>query len=143
MDYGSRKMPGSYVLDAFAFMAFFNREPAEPQVRAILEDPASTIHVGIVNVGEVYYALIRRRGVAAADEAVDSIFAFPTIKVMPATWQRVRAAAQIKSRGGLSYADSFVAALAHELAIPVVTGDPEFTPLERQGLIQVVWLRRR
>jgi len=134
--------PGSYVLDAFAFMAFFGREPAEPQVRAILEDPGGTVYVSIVNAGEVYYSLIRRRSKAAAEEAVDSMFAYPTVTVMPATWERVRAAAEIKSVGGLSYADCFAAGLARELSIPVVTGDPEFAPLEQQNLISVVWLPR-
>ena len=39
----------------------------------------------------------------------------------------------------MSLADAFAAALAKERRVELVTGDPEFTPLERE--IKVHWLK--
>jgi predicted nucleic acid-binding protein len=47
-------------------------------------------------------------------------------------------AAWSKLRGGISYADSFAAALAHRDALPLITGDPEFQRVE--DVIRVAWL---
>ena len=66
--------------------------------------------------------------------------ATPKIKPMDSPWERVRAAAELKALGGLSYADCFAASLAQELDATLVTGDPEFAGLEKEGLIRVLWL---
>lgn len=136
-------MPDEYVLDNFAMVAFYNHEPAEPLVRAILENLDNAIHVSTINLGELYYSLVRQRGTLVAERAVASVFAQPNVTIAQATWDRVQAAAEIKARGRMSYADAFAAALAQELSAPVVTGDPEFAPLEQEGMLQVVWLPRR
>ena len=48
------------------------------------------------------------------------------------------AAARLKARYAISYADAFAVALAQELGAPVVTGDTEFEQVE--SLIDVLWL---
>lgn len=55
-----------------------------------------------------------------------------------ATWPRILAAAHVKARHPISYADAFAVALAQELEAVVVTGDPEFGCVEE--LIDVEWL---
>ena len=47
-------------------------------------------------------------------------------------------ALRVKYWHRISYADAFAAALAQQLAAPVVTGDPEFRDIE--GEVAVEWL---
>jgi len=46
----------------------------------------------------------------------------------------------LKARYPISYADSFAAALAMINNCPLLTGDPEFRSLEKQGIISIEWL---
>jgi len=135
-------LPNAYVLDAYALLALLAGEAGADQVAAILEDPNNEVRVSAINVGEVYYILLRRRGREAAQRAEETIFQQPGVDVVAPTWERIRAAAEIKAEGGLSFADAFAAALAREASAPLVTGDPEFAALERRGMIRVIWLNR-
>ena len=135
-------MHDHYVLDAFALLALFTNESGADQVAAIVENGHNLLHVSVVNVGEVYYVLRRARGQPVAREAEATIFEQPNLQVVEATWERIRSAAEIKAEGGLSFADSFAAALSRELSAPLVTGDPEFARLEERGAIRVEWLPR-
>ncbi len=49
--------------------------------------------------------------------------------------------AGIKAFYPISYADSFAAALAMIKGCSLLTGDPEFKSLEKQGIIKTEWLR--
>ena len=135
-------MPDRYVLDAFALLAFFNEEAGAQQVANIVEEPRHALHISAINLGEVYYRLIRQRGRVAAEASLGAVFAQPNLEVSQASWDRVRAAAEVKAGGRLSYADAFAAALSRELSAPLVTGDLEFAPLEAQGLLTILWLPR-
>ena len=136
-------MPEGFVLDAFAVLAFLQNEPAAPIVAPILSDLSSTLHMSAVNLGEVLYISGRRSGLATAMQIESELFSQPNLRIEPASWERIRAAAQIKAAGGMSYADTFAAQLAMELGLPLVTGDREFAPLERAGRLQVFWLPQR
>jgi predicted nucleic acid-binding protein len=50
------------------------------------------------------------------------------------------AAATLKANYPISYADSFAAALAMIKKCSLLTGDPEFELLEKQGIITIEWL---
>ena len=62
------------------------------------------------------------------------------IEILPATRERVFAAAHIKANYPISYADSFVAAAAQEFNASILTGDPEFKSVE--SAISVEWLSK-
>ena len=62
------------------------------------------------------------------------------IQLVPATDSCVGRAARVKARYSISYADAFAAALAHETGRPLLTGDPEFQPLARDGICEIAWL---
>lgn len=64
----------------------------------------------------------------------------PKIRIVEASWERVKVAAKLKARGELSFADCFGAALAQELGVSLVTGDPKFAGLEKNGGLSVIWL---
>ena len=72
------------------------------------------------------------------DRLVQQIQGLP-IEIVDADWALTRQAAIYKSRGGLSSADCFVAALAKLREGVVVTGDVEFEALK--GDVKIEWLR--
>lgn len=135
-------MPDPYVLDTFGLMALLNEEAGAEQVAEILRNANHLIHMSAINLGEAYYIIARRRGLEAAEEAVAAMLGQPNFRLSEASWGRIRAAAAIKARGRLSYADAVAASLANELSAPLLTGDPEFRALEEQGIIEVIWLPR-
>ena len=45
-----------------------------------------------------------------------------------------------KAKAYMSVAECFAAALSHRLKAVIVTGDPEFKILEKEGLIEINWL---
>ena len=92
----------------------------------------------VVNLGEIWYGIARADSPTAADEKIKSIRDMP-IEIVDVDWTLARAAAEFKARGGLSYADCFVAALARLRLGELVTGDPEFKRLASE--VQIIWLR--
>ncbi len=61
------------------------------------------------------------------------------IEFHPADRPLAEAAADFKARFKISLADAFAAALAKERKAELVTGDPEFKPLEKE--IKIHWLK--
>lgn len=132
------------VFDAFALLAWLQGGPGAPEVRGWLvkaEQRDVEVFVSIVNLSEVYYRLQKLGQAEAAEEFLQDIRqrAIP-IKVAPATDRRVWAAARLKAKYPIAYADGFAAALAQELRSPLLTGDSDFELLVRDGVLQVVWL---
>ena len=131
------------VLDTFAVLAFLRAEAGGAEVKAWLERAAkgeAHLAMSTVNVGEVLYIVERRHGVQRAGEVLALLHEGPVV-FYEATLPRVLAAAHLKARYPISYADAFAAALAEELHAPVLTADPEFKAVE--GMLQVLWLSRR
>jgi predicted nucleic acid-binding protein len=132
------------VFDAYALMAWLQEEQGALQVEEWLakaEQKETDIFVSVINLGEVYYRMQKVGQAEAAEEFLQDIRirAIP-IKLTPATNRRVWAAAKLKARYPIAYADGFAAALAQELHSPLLTGDRDFELLARDGAIQVVWL---
>ena len=123
------------VLDAWALIAFFNDSAAAPRVEAVLEEGGGA--VCSINLGEVLYRQTRAGGIGKAREDVDALRR--NLDVVDPDWPLVEAAAGLKARGGLSFADAFCVATATRLDAPIWTGDPEI--IELPGDHQVVDLR--
>jgi len=133
----------AYVLDAFAFMAYLQGEPAAQSVRKILSDAKENkcrVFISIINVGEVLYNIERNKGLTSAHEALALIQSLP-IEILPADNQTVIAAAHIKANHLISYADAFVVVAAQKINGVIMTGDPEFE--EVTELAQIEWLKKR
>lgn len=132
------------VFDAFALIAWLQEESGASQVEEWLakaERKNVEIFVSIINLGEVYYRLQKAGQGEAAEEFLQDIRArVIPLKVVPATNRRVLAAARLKARYPIAYADGFAAALAQELHSPLLTGDADFEQLARDGALQVEWL---
>lgn len=123
------------VLDAWALIAFFNDSAAAPRVEAVLEEGGGA--VCSINLGEVLYRQTRAGGIGKAREGVEALRR--NLDVVDPDWPLVEAAAGLKARGGLSFADAFCVATATRLDAPIWTGDPEI--IELPGDHEVVDLR--
>lgn len=122
------------VLDSHALLAFFRGEDAAVSVKGLLHKAASAdrpLHMTEVNHAEVKYMLLKKDGAEAWDQAEDVLKSLP-IDFHPATRALADVAADFKARFKISLADAFAAALAKEKKAELVTGDPEFKPLEKE-----------
>jgi predicted nucleic acid-binding protein len=75
----------------------------------------------------VLYTVERVAGRERANDVVNQIRSI--VEAEDPDWPLVRAAAQIKVRGGLSYADAFCVATAERHGATLATGDPELLDL--------------
>lgn len=136
-------MTTNVVLDAWALMSIVRREqPAMGRVYGVLrdaEDGRAQVAISAINVGEVYYHVARALGLEDADRLLAYVRRL-AMGILPATDERVLAAARIKARHRVSYADAFAVAAAEELGGTVWTGDPELIALG--ALYRVEPLRR-
>jgi ribonuclease VapC len=130
------------VLDSFALLAVYRVEEGGIRVHQLINDRASQHMMSVVNLGEVYYRVAKERDLEAADVTLAWIETLP-VRLMDIDWPMAKSAALIKANYTLAYADCFAAALAQRLNARVVTGDPEFEQLERDGVIEVEWLVRK
>lgn len=128
-----------YVLDAYALLAFLEAEEGGQIVKEFLQTPGAQFLISVVNAGEVYYIVYRERGKKVAQLVENELHQSNNIRIIDATWERAKIAAELKARGGISYADCFAAALAIEKDAPLITGDKEFSIVADK--VQVIWLK--
>lgn len=129
------------VLDSHALVAYFRDEPAAGQVETLLARAATRerpLHMTEVNYAETKYILIRKEGPEAWEASRRILTGLP-IDFHPVSRRLADQAADFKATYKLSLADAFAAALAKEKKAELVTGDPEFKPLEKE--IKINWLK--
>ena len=129
-----------YLLDSYALLAYFQAEPAGAKVRNILKEAAAgaaKAFLSVINLGEIYYIVARKRGETEASVITEAISRLP-VGLVDATKERVLAAARVKAQHPVSYADAFVVATAIEFTATIITGDPEFK--ETESRVAVLWL---
>lgn len=134
-------MSAAPVLDSHALLALFRDEPGGEMVARILERAGQRnqpVHMTEVNYAEVQYMIRRKDGAAAWATVFNELKTAP-IEFHPATRRLADLAADYKARFKMSLADAFAAALAREKKTELVTGDPEFKPLEKE--IKINWLK--
>jgi ribonuclease VapC len=128
-----KKSKVKIVLDAWALLSLiFKEEPAAGRVKHILskeEMPDSSIYMSWINAGEVYYSIGRRKGLDIAEEILNDIKNLPVVLHEPSKTD-ILAAATLKSKYKLSYADAFAVSLAQKIDGTIVTGDPEIILLQ-------------
>ncbi len=133
-------MPATRVLDSHALLAFLRGEPGEALVADLLEKAGvrdTPLLMTEVNYAEVKYTIIRKDGPERWAAIVPELPALP-IEFRAADRALADTAADYKSRFKISLADAFAAALARHTKTDLVTGDPEFKPLEKE--IKILWL---
>ena len=135
-----KSISSRYVLDSCALLAFLWDEPGAQTVEDVLIDEDAEVFMSAVNLGEVVYVVRRLSGEQASAAVEMKVFEPPKMRVIDATWPRVKHAAMFKEAGRLSFADCFCAGLAEEKQATVVTRDREFERLEHEGKVSVLWL---
>lgn len=109
------------VLDTWALLAHLRDEPNAERVRQAWLDGGAAMCS--VNLGEALYMEMRARGTEEAGKTIEDTRR--ELTVIDPDWKLVTAAAKVKARGGLSFADAFCIATAERLDDPLWTGDPE------------------
>lgn len=136
-------MATSLVLDSYALIGYLENEPFADRIQHLLrraKKGTPRLYAHAIHIGEVYYITMREQGRSVADLAYARIKAFP-MKVIDRIDERLLlTAAGFKAGYPISYADAFAAALAALLNCPLLTGDPEFEALEKDGQINIEWL---
>lgn len=116
------------VLDSYAMIAFFRKEPGYETVRDLLVKISNNemeAFMSSVNVGEIYYMMAKKGNIKIAAEAIASVKKFPVIFVDP-DFKSCLDAAALKAKYAFSYADAFAAALTINKKATLITGDKEF-----------------
>ena len=124
-------MSDAVVLDTSAIFAFSQVEPGEEIVGQYLEDAVEgrvELHGSFVTLTELEYMTTQRHGEARAQ------YLLRDVKSWPVRWHHsddavCSAAAKLKAAHKLSFADSFVVALAQRLDATLVHKDPEMDAL--------------
>ena len=128
------------MLDSYALLSYLENEAGALQVESLLsqaETGPSRLWMSIVNLGEVLYITERERSLAHSRNVLAAVEQLP-VDMVVADRACTLAAAHIKARFPLSYADAFAAALAQIKGVPLVTDDGEFSRVE--SLVAIEWL---
>lgn len=131
--------PKRRLLDSFAILALLGDEDGADRVADLLTDAVASdlpLLVNEINVGEVYHIVGRYRSLDEADRVIDHL------ESLPLEWigngrDEVLAAARVKARHPVSYADAFAIATAMRFDAVVVTGDREFESVDE--LVDIEW----
>ena len=131
------------VFDSFALLSFiFNESDAGlvgDYFKKALVDK-KRIFISTVNWSEVMYRVIRAQGRTAWKTVQSHLHDLP-IEIVDADLALSEAAAEFKADHKISLADAYAAALTKIKKAELVTGDPEFKPL--QGTLKgIVWLKQ-
>ena len=129
-----------FVLDSFAVLALLEKENGAMRVQNILNlahNGDAQVYLSIISVGEILYITERERGLPLTQKTLATLEQLP-IEILPATRERVFAAAHIKANYPVAYAHAFAIATAQEFSATVITGDPEFRTVD--SLIPIEWL---
>lgn len=121
----------SFVLDTSALLALRGDEAGADRVEALLQQSKRNrcrILVSFMTRLEMLYSVRREEGEEAAREALRLIDSF-SLEWVSCERAILEKASDIKSRGRLSVADSWIAATASVFGATLVHKDPEFTPI--------------
>jgi ribonuclease VapC len=135
------KVKETYTLDTYAIIAYLKKEEGGEQVRALLakaKKKDAVLYVHEINLGEVQYIIHRESGEKESDKLIAWLRECP-ITFVGLEDNILSQAAKIKAVYPLSFADAFAAATAISKDSVLLTGDPEFKPLEK--IVKIKWLK--
>jgi uncharacterized protein len=131
------------VIDSWAILGWLQgEEPARAKVREILERASRgeiVASMSLINVGEVFYLIAKRRGAASAERFLSELPLMPFQTLLPDR-KLILNAARLKSRFPISYADAFAVETARQKKAALVTGDPEIFDMARREPIELLWV---
>jgi predicted nucleic acid-binding protein len=138
----------NYVLDACAVLAFLDKEAGYDKVYEVFrqaETEKATLYMNIINVMEVYYKRIRKKGAEGMKIFTEFMQLAPIhIVSIPANIADpiFQEASRFKAQGGMSLADAILLATASCNNATVVTCDHhELATIEKSEHIDFLWIR--
>lgn len=135
------KVKEAYTLDTYAIIAYLKKEKGGEQVRALLakaKKKAAVLYVHEINMGEVQYIAHRASGEKESDKLIAWLRQCP-INFVGLEDNILSRAAKIKAAYPISFADAFAVATSILKDSTLLTGDPEFKPLEK--IAKIKWLK--
>ena len=133
-------MSAKIVLDSFALVSFFHKEPGWQKVKDLFYELSAANQKALLsrmNWGEFFYIVKRRVGKRKAEETLALLEQLP-ITILSVDDEIVKEAAEIKADYPVSYADAFCIATARRSKGHILTNDPGFKSV--QQLVTVDWL---
>ena len=128
------------VLDASALMVYLEKEHGYAKVKDLFTKAAESeknLLMTTVNLGEVYYVLVRNHGLEEAEKILQLIETFP-IEFVEIDIALAKQAALYKATLKLPFVDSLAAALTKLRKGELVTKDKDFKAIEQE--IKVSWV---
>jgi len=135
------KVKEAYTLDTYAIIAYLKKEGGGEQVRTLLEKAKKkdvVLFVHEINLGEVQYIVHRESGEKESDKLIAWLRECP-ITFVGLEDNILSRAAKIKAVYSISFADAFAAATTILKDSVLLTGDPEFKPMEK--IVKIKWLK--
>ena len=129
-----------YVLDTSAFIAFFLNEKEAEDVEKILLDSIkrdNSCIMSVVQYGELLYTILNRES-KRDHRWLSHLMEMYNISLVEADKSSAEVAASYKARGGISYSNCLVIALAKEKNATIVTKDKEFKKFEKD--VSIKWI---
>jgi predicted nucleic acid-binding protein len=137
-------LSGSYVLDACALIAYFKGEEGHEAIARIFEKALFgevRLTMSKYNLLEVYYGFYRDDGRERAEEVFHDALSLPVEIIDELDDAVFREAGRFKARYSLALADAVALGLAAVSGKPLVTGDREFSPVEKGEGAAILWFR--
>lgn len=129
-----------YVFDSYAVLVFYQKEQNSEKILSLLnlaQEKKCEIYLSEINLGVVYYIIIRSSGLESANAILANLRSLPIRTVLPFK-DAILQAALYKSSGNISYADAFALQLAVEKKAKLITGDREFKKWEKE--VEIEWI---
>ena len=129
-----------YVLDSSALLGFLQGAPSAERVAEVFKQAhagKASVRLSVVNWGEVFYTLYRQRSPEQAS-SMRQVVERLAITLTGVGAAEAEAAAVLKVRYKLPYADCFAASLALDRKATLITADRDFKRLGRT--IKILWL---
>jgi predicted nucleic acid-binding protein len=95
--------------------------------------------MSIINVGEVFHILAKNVGLQEADDFLSEFRRMP-VKTVPVPKALVLAAARLKAKYPIPYADAIAAETARRAGAALVTGDPDFKRFIGGEELKIEWI---
>jgi predicted nucleic acid-binding protein len=130
----------NYIIDSYCIITYFEKDKGYERVIELFCEATNSeinLYMNLINWGEVYYIILREQGFKKTDLFENNFKKLP-VEIESPDIALIKAASEYKAFNSLSYADCIAAATAKKYKGVLITGDKEFTHLEKE--ISVEWI---